>query len=171
MQSDNAPKLKELYERFNQPQSRTLHVDTGDGGDRFSFEVRHQIGIDEAEAIVDTVCDAVVEPQTGAYHPERKDYYLRRAVLKAYTDIGLPDGGECWEMVYGTPIFAMITGSDKHPVIFDCREYDDNRVIDIEQYEQILAAIEQKIAHSLELTTTKELMKHISAIIRRRRVR
>lgn len=168
---NSGKELQELYERFSPPQSHILRVDTGDGGDRFLFEVRRQIDIDEAEEIVNSVCDAVVDPITGAYHPERKDFYLRKAVLNAYTNICLPQDSKCWEMVYGTPVFAMITGSDKRPVIFNCHEYDDNRVIDTEQYEQILAAIEQKIAHALELRTAKELMKYIHVTVKRKRVR
>jgi hypothetical protein len=171
MQSDNAPKLKELYEKCGQMKSYTLHVDTGDRDTRFTFEVKPRIGMGEAEKLVERVCNAVVEPNTGAYHPELKDYYLRMEVLKAYTNISLPDGNECWELLYGTPVFAMITGRDKCPVIFDYHEYDDNRVIDVEQYEQIVAAIEQKMAYALELQKAKELMKHMSAVVRRRRVR
>ena len=61
----------------------------------------------------------------------------------------LPEDGRCWNLVYGTPIFAMVTGHDKRPVIFGSWEYDDNMVIDVEQYEQILNAIDKKIEYAI----------------------
>ena len=163
--------LQELYEKCNHADIYTLHVDTGNSDNRFEFQVKHRIGIGEAIEIVDSVCNAVVEPGTGAYHPERKDYALRMAVLKAYTNICLPNGDECWDLVYGTPIFAMVTGRDKCPISFECHEYDDNRIIDVEQYEQLVAAIEQRIAHALESKKATCLIRHVPVIKKRGRIR
>ena len=93
----------------------------------------------------------VIDSETDAYHPELKlkDYYLRVAVISTYTNIDLPEAnGECWDMVYGTPVFAMVAGHENRPVIFENWDYDCP-VIDVEQYEQILNAIDKKIDYIL----------------------
>ena len=139
--------LERLYKRCNDKEIFRLFV--GEGEDRFDFEVKHRLNTNDAKSIVTTVCDGVVDSATGSYRPELKDYFLRVAVLKAYTNLTLPKGDRCWDLVYGTPIFAMVAGHDKRPVTFGSWEYDDNQVIDVEQYEQIVAAIDQKIAYLL----------------------
>lgn len=139
--------LERLYKRCNDKEILLLFV--GEGEDRFDFEVKHRLSTNDATSIVTTVCDGVVDSTTGSYCPELKDYFLRVAVLKAYTNLTLPEGDRCWDLVYGTPIFAMVAGHDKRPVTFGGWEYDDNQVIDVEQYEQIVAAIDQKIAYLL----------------------
>lgn len=139
--------LERLYKRCNDKEIFRLFV--GEGEDRFDFEVKHRLSTNDSTSIVTTVCDGVVDSATGSYCPELKDYFLRVAVLKAYTNLTLPEGDRCWDLVYGTPIFAMVAGHDKRPVTFGGWEYDDNQVIDVEQYEQIVAAIDQKIVHIL----------------------
>lgn len=139
--------LENLYSRYNDKNAILLFV--GEGEDQFEFEVKRRLSASDAANIVAAVCDGVVDSSTGSYRPELKDYLLRTAVLKAYTNLTLPEGERCWDLVYGTPVFAMVTGHDKRPVTFGNWEYDDNEVIDVEQYEQIVAAIDQKIAHIL----------------------
>jgi len=124
-------------------------LSVGEGENRFEFEAKHRLSACDAENIVATVCDGVVNAESDTYWPWLKDYFLRVAVLNAYTNLTLPEGRRCWDLVYGTPVFAMVTGHDKRPVTFDGLEYDDNEVIDVEQYEQIVAAIDQKIAYAL----------------------
>jgi len=140
-------KLEELYEKYTD--KATISLSVGSGEDKLGVVVKHRLSADEAENIVTTVCEGVVDRETGDYHPEWKDYCLRVAVLENYSNITLPRGDERWDMVYGTPVFAMITGHERRPVFFDGFEYDDNLVIDVEQYEQILAAIDQKIEYIL----------------------
>ena len=139
--------LESLYSRYNDKDTLLLFI--GEGEYRFEFEVKRRLSVSDAESIVASVCDGVVGSADGSYRPEQKDYLLRVAALKAYTNLTLPEGDRCWDLVYGTPIFAMVTGHDKRPVTFGGWEYDDNKVIDVEQYEQIIAAIDQKIAHIL----------------------
>lgn len=146
----SASDLENLYSQYNNRD--VLHLFVGEGDSRLEFEVRHRLSIIDAANIVAAVCDGVFDSVTGSYRPELKDYFLRVAVLKAYTDLILPEGDRCWDLVYGTPIFAMVAGHDKRPVTFGRWEYDDNEVIDVEQYEQIVAAIDQKIAYALSIS-------------------
>lgn len=139
--------LESLYSRYNDKDTLLLFI--GEGEYRFEFEVKRRLSVSDAESIVASVCDGVVGFADGSYRPEQKDYLLRVAALKAYTNLTLPEGDRCWDLVYGTPIFAMVTGHDKRPVTFGGWEYDDNEVIDVEQYEQIVAAIDRKIAYAL----------------------
>lgn len=139
--------LEKLYSRCNN--KNVLHLFVGEGENRFEFEVRHRLSASDAANIVATVCDGVVDSATGSYRPELKDYFLRVAVLKTYTNITLPEDDRRWDLVYGTPVFAMVAGHDKRPVTFNGWEYDDNEVIDVEQYEQIVAAIDKKVAYSI----------------------
>ena len=138
-----ASELKKLYNKYNANKNVTLSV--GDADDKILFEVKHRLDNHELTNIVTYVSEGVVDVRAGTYHPELKDYLLRLAVLKTYANFELQCNDNCWELVYGTPIFAMITGHDRRPVVFDGREYDDNMVIDVEQYEQLLAAIDRMI--------------------------
>ena len=138
--------LEELCEKSNAIKATTLPI--GDRDDKFEFVVKHRLNAAEVTGIVDAVCRGVVDSETGVYHPELKDYFLRMAVVRTYTNIDLPNDERCWDLVYGTPIFAMVTGHENRPVMFDCWDYDD-RVIDVEQYEQILKAIDRKIDYTI----------------------
>lgn len=142
----SASDMEALCEKCSVNKTTTLSV--GGMDNKFEFVVKRRLNAAEVSGIVETVCDGVVDAETGAYHPELKDYFLRVAVIKTYTNIDLPDNDKCWNLVYGTPVFARVVGHENRPVIFDGREYDD-RMIDVEQYEQILAAIDQKIAYAI----------------------
>lgn len=139
--------LERIYEKYNSHERQYLYLDTGD--DKLTFTVKHRLNTEEITSITEYVCDRVVNEMTSEYHPELKDLCLRTAVIRTYTDICLPQDDNCLRLVYGTPIFAMITGHYRRPVVFDGRDYDENMVIDVEQYEQIIAAIDQKIAYTL----------------------
>lgn len=142
----SASVLEALYEKCSVNRTTTLSV--GDRDSKFELVVKRRLNAAEISGIVETVCGGVVDAVTGAYHPELKNYFLRVAVIKTYTNIDLPDNDKRWNLVYGTPVFAMVVGHENRPVIFDGWEYDDG-MIDVEQYEQILAAIDQKIAYAI----------------------
>lgn len=139
--------LEKLYEKYNEKTITTLSL--GNEEDRFTFEVKYRLTEKEVADIVDMVCDETVDIRNRIYRPEMKDYFLRIAVLKTYTNLTMPKGANGWKLAYGTPVFAMVTGHERRPVIFDGYYYDDNMVIDVEQYEQMLCAIEAKIAYRL----------------------
>lgn len=139
--------LENIYKQYNSHEYQYLSI--GTGKDKFTFTVKHRLSAEEMTDVTEYVCDRVVNEMAYEYHPELKDLYLRAAVIRTYTDICLPQDDSCLRLVYGTPIFAMITGHCKRPVVFDGRDYDDNMVIDVEQYEQIIVAIDQKIAYML----------------------
>lgn len=139
--------LERVYEKYNIHERQSLSIGSGD--DRFSFAVKHRLSADEMTSITDYVCGKVVDEESGKYCPELKDLYLRAAVIGTYTDICLPQDDSCLQLMYGTPVFAMITGHYRRPVVFDGRDYDENLVIDVEQYEQVITAIDQKIAYML----------------------
>jgi len=142
-----AAELRALYKKYYEKPPVRLSLGVGD--DKLEIEVKHRLSADEITAVVDDVCAGVVDPATGSFRPELKDYYLRLAVLKSYTNLKLPDGISSWDLVYGTPIFAMVTGHYKRPVIFNGFKYDENEVIDVEQYEQLVAAIDRKIENAM----------------------
>ena len=143
--------LERIYEKYNRHEYQYLSIGTGD--DKLTFTVRYRLTAEEMTSITEYVCGNVVGEASKQYHPELKDLYLRTAVIRTYTDICLPQDDSCLRLVYGTPIFAMITGHYRRPVAFDGRDYDDNMVIDVEQYEQIIAAIDQKIGYTLARIT------------------
>lgn len=138
--------LEALCEKCSVNKTTVLSVDGRDN--KFEFVVKRRLNAAEVSGIVETVCDGVVDTETGAYHPELKDYFLRVAVIKAYTNIDLPDNEKRWNLVYGTPVFARVVGHENRSVFFEGRDYDDG-TIDVEQYEQILTAIDQKIAYEI----------------------
>lgn len=156
----SASDLEALCEKCSVNKTTTLSV--GGRDDKFEFVVKRRLNAAEMSDIVETVCDGVVDTETGTYHPELKDYFLRVAVIKTYTNIDLPDNDKCWNLVYGTPVFARVVGHENRPVIFEGREYDD-RMIDVEQYEQILTAIDQKIAYAItrDLVSEGESIKSV----------
>lgn len=139
----SASEFETFYEKCKTAKTLTLSI--GDRDDKFEFTVKHRLNAAEMSDIVDDVCNGVIG---STYRPELKDYFLRVAVIKVYTNIDLQDNDRCWDLVYGTPIFAMVTGYENRPVIFEGWDYDD-RIIDVEQYEQILTAIDQRIAYAL----------------------
>lgn len=140
--------LEALYELYNE--NKTVYLHFGRGENSFEVEVKRRLNADEAMDIVTYVCNKVVNPETGDYNPELKDYFLRVAVLKTYTNLMLPEDKRCWDFVYGTPIFAKITGNERRPVIFGNWDYGcDDAVIDVEQYEQIVTAIDQLIDYTV----------------------
>lgn len=138
-------KLENLYIKCNT--SETVSLFAGQGEDRFEFVVKHCLDAEAVNSIVSDVCCHVVDAETGEYKPELKDFYIRVAVLENYTNLTLPQDESRWRLVYGTPVFAMVTGHERRPVVFNGRDYDENMAIDIEQYEQILAAIDEKITY------------------------
>ena len=121
------------------------------GENKLTIEVKYRLSIDEAIAVVDSVCNGVVNPKTGEYHPELKDYFLRIAVLRAYTNLVLPEGNLCWDLVYGTPIFTKVVGSDHN---IDCMISN----IDIDQYNQIVDAIDRKIESTIKHKLVAEIV-------------
>lgn len=136
--------INELYDAYNQSEMKAILLDTANG--KLSINVKHRLTKYDVVHIVDYVTDGVVDKVHLGFHPENKNYCLRMAVLRAYTDIDIPDDENLrWRLAYGTPLFAMITGHENRPVKFEDRDYDDNMIIDVEQYEQVLAAIEQLI--------------------------
>lgn len=126
-------------------ESRVSTLFLGNGENRFEFEVKHRLTAEETLKLVSRVCSGVIPQEGDVYLPELKDFYLRLAVLENYTNVSLSEEHEGWELVYGTPIFAMVTGHTQRPVLFDGYEYDDNQLIDVEQYENIIRAIDEKI--------------------------
>lgn len=126
------------------------YLAVGNSDNKLSIEVKYRLNADETATVVDHVCAGVVDNRTGLFRPELKDYFLRLAVLETYTNLTVAEDADSWNVAYGTPVFAMVTGHYKRPVIFGGIEYEDNEVIDVEQYEQILSAIDQKIEHLLE---------------------
>lgn len=147
MEKVSAAHLETICSEFNINNSTSITV--GRGEKRVEIEVKHRLNMDDVRTLVSEVCDGVFDTNKKIYRPELQDFYLRKAVLEHYTNLDLPQNEECWELVYGTPVFAMVTGHDKRPVIFNGREYDDNLVIDTNQYEQIINAINLKISYIL----------------------
>lgn len=148
---DKNDKLHTVHMCYKKPDA-TLSI--GDSDNKVTFTVKRRLSMDEFKAFVDNVCGCVVNPDIKTYCPEMKDYYIRIETIKNYTDLNVIDESQWWNIVYGTPIYAMITGSDRRPVIFEGREYDDNIVIDTGQYECMLDAIEKKIEYYVDLIST-----------------
>lgn len=139
--------LETICREFNI--NNTTSITVGRDEKRVEIKVKRRLNMDDVTKLVSEVCEGVFDTNQKIYRPELQDFYLRKAVLEGYTNLDLPQNEECWELVYGTPVFAMVTGHDKRPVIFNGREYDDNLVIDTEQYEQIINAINLKISYVL----------------------
>lgn len=125
---NKASELSSLYQKYNDRVSTILSVG-GDSGD-FRAEVKYRITSDDMANIVDSVCHGVVDSESGSYRPELKDYFIRAAILETYAGIALPGGAERWDAVYGIPLFAMITGHELRPIMFNNRSYDENTLID-----------------------------------------
>lgn len=151
--------LKRLYDEYNNQEARTLTIGGSKG---FSFKVKYRLNMDEATALVHEVCNGVFDPGVCEYRPELKDYCLRAAVIRAYTDIELPPYEESWNLVYGTPIFALITGCYNHPTEFRGREYEGEEVIDMVQYEQILKSIDDCLNY--EISWVKHRLMYLDAV-------
>ena len=143
-------KLQELCKSYEKPNA-TLNVGV-EKSDSISFSVKYRLSKDEVERFVYNICDYVINADIGTFCLEMKDYYIRVETIKTYTDLDVQDESQWWNIVYGTPIYAMIVGSERRPVIFNGREYDDNLAIDTEQYEEMLDAIKQKIAYYIRRT-------------------
>lgn len=143
---NDVSKLIALFEKNNIGAASLLTIGGDDG---FEVKVKRHLNADDMAHIANEVCEAVAQPDIDSFRAEWKDFFIRVAVLETYAGLTLPDGEDRWNIVYSTPLFAMITGHERRPVIFNGHEYDDNRVIDVEQYEQLLAAIDQKIECAL----------------------
>lgn len=140
-----------LYKRYEEKDSFTVTFNCDD--EEISCRVKHRLSPKEVMNLVASVYGGVIDIENDVYYPELKDYFLRIAVLEAYTNITLPQGlDKCWKLVYGTPVFAMITGSESEPVAFSKMEFD-NAEIDTEQYKNIVAAIDEKIAFGVSQIT------------------
>lgn len=143
----DASELSMIYEKCYEIPVTCLTI--GNGDNKLSIEVKYRLTSDETATVAARVCAGVMDSETGSFRPELKDYFLRLAVLETYTNLAVAEDADTWNVAYGTPVFAMVTGHHKRPVVFGRIEYEDGEAIDVEQYEQILSAIDQKIEHLL----------------------
>lgn len=124
------------------------------GGENIDIGVKSKLTVYEMLNLVDSVCTSVVDGVDGNYRPEMKDYFLRLAVIDAYTNISLPKGIEdCYSLVYGTDIFERITASEENPTMWYAQDYAD-AVINMAQYKAMIEAIDNKIEY-MEAKTLK----------------
>jgi hypothetical protein len=115
-------------------------------GENIPVQIKIRLDYDGVRDVVNQVCDSLFEPE---YRPEYKDYFIRKYVIGAYTDLQLPeDDRDCHRLVYGTSIFARLTANEDAPAGFECHEYDDE-IIDMEQYRALTQAIHDKINYIL----------------------
>lgn len=159
----DASTLSTIYGKCSELPVTYLMV--GNSDNKVRVEVKYRLNADETATVVDRVCAGVVDSETGLFHSELKDFFLRLAVLETYTNLAVSEDTDSWNLAYGTPVFAMVTGHYKRPVIFDGIEYEDNEVIDVEQYEQILSAIDQKIEHLLEQSRLNSAVNDLIAAV------
>ena len=89
----------------------------------------------EVVLFVDKVTEVCFDKETGTYRPEARDYADRLMTVAFYTNVRLPENNEHqYKLLYKTDLYRTVL---EH--------------INIEQYDEMLAAISRKISHELHL--------------------
>lgn len=123
-----ANRFQEIFERQNLPETVTCRC--WDGEDAPEIAVKVRLSLQEA---VDFVAEAVsqcVDVEDGSYLPILKEFAVKRNLLRYYASFKLPtDAHKQYRLIYGTDVCRRVL-----------------KLIDMEQYEEILAAIDSGIA-------------------------
>jgi hypothetical protein len=89
----------------------------------------------EMALFADKVVEVCFDKETGAYHPEARDYADRLMTVVFYTNVRLPEENEHrYKLLYKTDLYRVIL---EH--------------VNPEQYDEMMAAISRKISHELHL--------------------
>lgn len=84
--------------------------------------------------------------------PFDTDWIIRTATIMAYTNLDLKSVPRCSEIIYGTPLYAMLVGCPERPIYFEGEAYTEPAV-DTEQYYTVLALVSNAL---LEVTQIAE---------------
>lgn len=125
------------------------------------IEIKTTLSADEERRFTDFILSYIVNIVSIA--PELNqgliNWAIRTATILLYTNFTLEnayglyeEGGiaKFTELLYGTPLYAMLAGSPEHPVHFDGKAYTEP-AIDIEQFDTILKSVSTTLNRSFEL--------------------
>lgn len=117
-------------------------------------EVKPKLTKKEAENLTDLMVGASIDKLR--FYPTRfgADWIIRLTTIKAYTDFDFNTISKPSDIVYDSPLYAMLVGCPEHPVHFEGTAYTEP-AIDTEQYYTILARVDDEldkfIKHSEQL--------------------
>lgn len=98
--------------------------------------VRKVLPFKEMLQFVEDVVSACIDGETGRYIPEAKDLCICNGLLTRYANCNLPENIEKqYDLMYGTDLVRRI-----------------REVIDVNQYFEIMDAIDERISHELRLS-------------------
>jgi len=92
--------LESIYENIEES------VEIGEG---IYAHIKYIIGMDEMLSLVYSIVDACINKEDSEYLPEAKDFFTRCGIIKAYTNIALPqDVKKMYTLLYGTKIYDIV---------------------------------------------------------------
>lgn len=123
-----ANRFQEIFERQNLPGTVTCRC--WDGEDAPEIAVKVRLSLQEAVDFVAEALSQCVDVEDGSYLPILKEFAIKRNILRYYASFKLPtDAHKQYRLIYGTDVCRRVL-----------------KLIDREQYGEIVAAIDSGIA-------------------------
>lgn len=123
--------------------------------DDLEVSVKRTLSLDEYLNFVHQVVSYCFDDEDNTYRPESKDFALKEALVEFYSDVKLPSSiDKSYEIFYRTGLIQAIL-----------------RVIDEGQYQEMVSAIDELIAHRVALlessaeTAARNMMRQMSEFV------
>ncbi len=118
------------------------NITTTFGWNGTNIEVKRYLNLMDMMTFVDTVVESCFSDESGNYYPEMKDFVARSCIMEIYANIDMPDDiAQRYDIVYQTTIVSEIM---QH--------------IDIDQFEEIMRAVDRRIKAKLdEMNSANEM--------------
>lgn len=111
------------------------------------IEVKTYLLKEEANNFVQSAVNRTCEMINAAHGVER-DFNIKVLALHAYTNIFLHDDIplDDWinDIVYSTPLYALMTGTEENPAYFEGEKYT-SAIIDMAQYHDLISSIKDTV--------------------------
>ncbi len=125
------------------------------GNEEVKITIRRVLPLEDVMQFVTDVVSSCVNPDTGEYIPEAKDFAIKSGILSVYANFNLPSKVEKqYDLIYRTDVVEQVV-----------------QYIDRNQFQEIRDAIDENISHKIRVTESiaaaqvRELMARVSGIV------
>lgn len=108
------------------------------------IKVKTKLTKKEVENLTDLMIGASIDKVRFCLSLPGADWVIRLATIKTYTDFDFNTISKPSDVVYDSPLYAMLVGCPEHPVHFEGAAYTEP-AIDTEQYYAILDRVNDEL--------------------------